>query len=898
MNRFLATLCFVLLTTAHGRSKDGDAGRAAAAPKVPLALTSSGAVSLGSYQAGYHYYAVEFLKLNKHLFDVKVVTGASAGAINALLTVMALADTTCVVDTQSVFYRAWLPIGIKQLMGSTNPLGIVNRDSMDAIEDPMIEDQLRGIAEKGTPARLDLVLAVTGTKTRPYLERLGNLAIPRVKDRFVIKVDKEPGKALRLRNYCYQDLNVSQTILPFGAIPDKDILKGIVYSSSAFPGAFAPYDKLPMRAVNTAVINDRLSEPIDWGTPALWKRLSRIPEADSIHPAYLDGGIFDNEPIRLAHMLATHGLRRKQGEVRWKRSLNRRRTAIADSSMMYAYLSPGNTRYPQLGTDDSAAAASLPGLFLKAGPAMIAASRRNELFTLLEENDKLGERMFLTENHAVPMSGYMGNFFGFLERDFRMFDFYLGMYDAERNLRQITRPGSYLRRTVGKREVHFPAITYYWPGDEQPEKAGFLARTLLGRQYKQGPAQQAVQQRYVERKAAPVPGTGIEPLKVRGEHLLLKSVLDSIYVRVETTEEAPSRLPAIRPDSTLLMRCDRNFVVLLQTSVDRLWARWLCAVTNRGSVHAVGGTYDSLTENMWREKLTVDSLPPRVVAGNDTIRYRRRFAHVADLTGRGSEEDALIYLLQEYRFSYRSVGSGPLSGDQLAQAMLKGFSYFTFNGIRNTPMESNLVKYVLLPTGAQRALDQYYYLPKLVNFFGTYRAGSGEGGWELGFAPRLFRIPAGQSRLLSRLHLSAAYFGSHQALYGTAGLDFSLYSIDRTAEFAWYNPARFLYSGPILQPTITAALLYGNRRGRDVGGRGLVGCTGVALGYTVSLFELLQFGLGYERYVRTRDVSFGSWDELRESGAVFRDEGNHRFLFKAGIMLTSRDFTWLGTLRR
>lgn len=898
MNRVLTALCIVVLTTAHAGAKDKEAGLAAAAPRVPLALTSSGAVSLGSYQAGYHYYAVEFLKLNKHLFDVKVVTGASAGAINALLTVMALADTTCVVDTQSVFYRAWLPIGIKQLMGSTNPLGIVNRDSMDAIEDPMIEDQLRGIAEKGTPSRLDLVLAVTGTKTRPYLERLGNLAIPRVKDRFVIKVDKDPGGALRFRNYCYEDLNVSQTILPFGALPDKEILKGIVYSSSAFPGAFAPYDKLPMRAVNTHVLGKSRAEAIDWGAPGLWERLSGVPEADSIHPAYLDGGIFDNEPIRLAHMLATHGLRRKQGEVRWKRSLNRSRGTIADSSMMYAYLSPGNTRYPRLGTDDSAAAASLPGLFLKAGPTMIAASRRNELFTLLEENDKLGERMFLTENHAVPMSGYMGNFFGFLERDFRMFDFYLGMYDAERNLRKITQPGSYLRRTVGRREVHFPAITYYWPGDEEPERAGFLARTLLGRQYKQGPARQAAQRQYVERKAAPVPGTGIEPLKVRGEHLLLKSLLDSIYARVESGEEASSRPAAVRPDSTLLARCDRNFVVLLQTSVDRLWARWLCAVTDRGSVHAVGGTYDSLTENMWRERLTADSLPPRVAAGNDTVKYRRRFAHVADLTGRGSEEDALIYLLQEYRFSYRTVGSGPLSGDQLAQAMLRQFSYFTFNGIRNTPIQSGLTKYALLPTGAQRALDQYYYLPKLVNFFGTYRAGSGEGGWELGLAPRLFRLPAGQSRILGRFRLSTAYFGSIKALYGTAGFDFSMYSIDRTAEFAWFNPARILYSGSILQPAVTASILFGNRRGRDFGGQGLVRCTGLALGYTVSLFELLQFGLGYERYVRTRDVSFGSWDEFKESGAVFRDNGEHRFLFKAGIMLTSRDFTWLGRLRR
>ncbi len=148
--------------------------------RIPLALISSGAVSLGSYQAGYHYYSVEWLKLNRDKIDVKIVTGASAGAINALLTVLSLADTISSVDTSSLFYKAWIPIGIDHFKGCTDSRGLFNRNRMNSIADAVIDSAFFKLQEKAiNKNEMDLVLALAVNRNEPVFEKLGELNIPR-----------------------------------------------------------------------------------------------------------------------------------------------------------------------------------------------------------------------------------------------------------------------------------------------------------------------------------------------------------------------------------------------------------------------------------------------------------------------------------------------------------------------------------------------------------------------------------------------------------------------------------------------------------------------------------------------------------------------------------------------
>ena len=57
--------------------------------KINVGITISGGVSLGAYEAGFSYYLTETLKANQTTeFRPKYYTGASAGGINSLLSLI------------------------------------------------------------------------------------------------------------------------------------------------------------------------------------------------------------------------------------------------------------------------------------------------------------------------------------------------------------------------------------------------------------------------------------------------------------------------------------------------------------------------------------------------------------------------------------------------------------------------------------------------------------------------------------------------------------------------------------------------------------------------------------------------------------------------------------------
>src|SRR5204863_9384720 len=77
-------------------------------------------------------------------------------------------------------------------------------------------------------------------------------------------------------------------------------------------------------------------------------------------------------------------------------------------------------------------------LTLDLARTFIQTSRGRELLALIEETGgaELREQMHLTHNQLPTMSGQLGAFFGFFERDFRELDFYLGMYDGLVSIRR------------------------------------------------------------------------------------------------------------------------------------------------------------------------------------------------------------------------------------------------------------------------------------------------------------------------------------------------------------------------------------------------------------------------------------------------------------------------------
>src|SRR5437879_1958567 len=88
--------------------------------RTRLAFTISGGVSLGSYEAGLTWAIVRYLRASDRGADLAAVTGASAGAVNALMAAaMWCEERTETRDEDpdtNLFHDLWAPVGLEDLL--------------------------------------------------------------------------------------------------------------------------------------------------------------------------------------------------------------------------------------------------------------------------------------------------------------------------------------------------------------------------------------------------------------------------------------------------------------------------------------------------------------------------------------------------------------------------------------------------------------------------------------------------------------------------------------------------------------------------------------------------------------------------------------------------------------
>lgn len=384
----------------------------------PLSLTISGGVSLGSYEAGFLYYALETAKRNPKLFDLRLATGASAGSINALLSVMSACSELDPSPSQSLFYSTWVTVGFRELFvpRDSTALGIFSRRHLSRRVERLEERFRQGLSEA-----CDAVLGVSVTRLEPKGggQAHNPLSPPRVEERFALRVrGRGPGREPELTNYVDPNYRFGQPMLPEngGRQVAFSSLRDLLYASSAFPIAFPPV---------------RLAHCVsDAGVAG--GRGPSCPPAKAERDLFLDGGVFDNQPLRFAARLAGAGLRDAGGATSWEASPSLDAFRLPDRSL-FVHFSPDTTDYPlpeassQGRTYDSAL--DLVENFFE---HFVVTARSKELSVLFEERPELRSRVVPARRHFPTVSGLLAAFFGFFERDFREFDFYLGMYDARR----------------------------------------------------------------------------------------------------------------------------------------------------------------------------------------------------------------------------------------------------------------------------------------------------------------------------------------------------------------------------------------------------------------------------------------------------------------------------------
>lgn len=394
----------------------------------PLSITVSGGVSLGTYEAGFLYLLNEDLK-KTNAFETKMVTGASAGSANALVSALSSCLESNPYPSKDPGWLVWGDVGFKDLFDKQRVTG----DALftrDALEQSFAK--VREVWRRGLPASCDVVLGVVVTRVTPrQVELQHGLSVPRIEEKFVVRIrGRGPGKAPRLSNYPPPSLHLAQPLLPL--VPDEDDpvaadrnfsqLRSLIFASAAFPVAFAPQP-----------IEYCLSKPVGPGEAPSEKTIEcLVPEYLDL---FMDGGVLDNNPLRLAWQVTDSQLvARADGRGRWAEPLTR--PEETHHGTFHLYLDPDTTAYPPEEEErDDPRDQGIIRQFFRLGGGFVESARAKELYALAREQPDLSERMRLTVSQYPKASEHLRAFVGFFEKDFRVFDFTLGMYDAWRELK-------------------------------------------------------------------------------------------------------------------------------------------------------------------------------------------------------------------------------------------------------------------------------------------------------------------------------------------------------------------------------------------------------------------------------------------------------------------------------
>ncbi|HET8540333.1 MAG TPA: patatin-like phospholipase family protein [Anaeromyxobacter sp.] len=632
----------------------------ARAAQPPASITISGGVSLGAYEAGLVYYTVEAMRLNPAAATPRIVTGASAGSVNGFMTILQSCGAAVADPTASLLWTAWIPLGLETLhvKGQAQKTSAFSRAAFDAPLDAIVRAWNAGL-----PESCDAVFGLSVTRLVPRVVTTEGekLRLPRVEEHFQVRVQgRGLGRSPRLTNYVDPSWQGEQALLP-----EKDgevVFAGLVdalFASTAFPGAFPP------QAVQHCVVRG--------GKDA------RCPAEAARADLFVDGGVFDNTPVRLATRLAAAGLRvDAAGAARWldapdlsKRDLPR--------SLVLAYVSTDAQTFPEPTQETKPAKLeSLLAVTAQVGGSFLTTARAKNLLYVHDDAPDVFEQLLVPERHLPAASAPLGAFFGFVEGELRRFDFALGMYDG----RRLTE--ARIAARLGKAGVSgAPRFPEDAPGARQAA-AGW-------RRYR-----------------------------------CLQAVMDG----------APAASETCAGDDL------RDFRIVLQTSVERLWD--VCARLAEGNE-----TYDAdprcRRARLGQPVMTVPFVPP--LAG--------------DAWRRGVEENDASHamrLLAAHGFEFKDLG---LARDEAAKAPAALRARFLEIGddvARTQPAGEGLVVSTLVKVGA----DAIAYVPPRFTVWAMYGRDPEIGiskGFEVG---GVFVSPV-------RLHAAFQFVGSDQLLSSEHG---------------------------------------------------------------------------------------------------------------------------------
>lgn len=371
-----------------------------AGAKEYFALSSSGGISLGSYQAGRLYYQNYFLMINGLAFSPSVFTGASAGSINSLLSLIDICQNRPKNPQDSLYWKTWIPIGLKSLVPKKDgtPTALFSNKALLKIGQEIKSEWLKGFDEKCT-----MYLGIPITLKTPDIIQLGpSLAVQRQLISLVLKISGNGVNVpptienMKVRR---KDLGLPRLYIDPKAENQFDSLSNVLLASTAFPGAFPP---------------QKVRVCLSQGSTCTFEESQELE--------FIDGGIYENQPIKLSYLI-TKGL----GDNEKKPSF-------------YRHVDADGRGYPSENQGPADKGNSFLKTIMHTSLSFMHTSRNQELYSFIQEFPKIKENIVSTVSQFPRASDPWGAFFGFFDDGFREFDFLLGIYESEQETSKISHP--------------------------------------------------------------------------------------------------------------------------------------------------------------------------------------------------------------------------------------------------------------------------------------------------------------------------------------------------------------------------------------------------------------------------------------------------------------------------
>ncbi|MEA3192822.1 MAG: hypothetical protein QOD26_1155 [Betaproteobacteria bacterium] len=425
-----------------------------AKPVFDIALVGAGAISAGAYTGGVLDFMVQALDCwhaqeRPHDVRISVFSGASAGAITAALGTAFLASDQPPVRNpeegranagRNKLFDSWVEridiatlLQKRDLPGKAPVASLLDSTVLKEIADTGLDVQPRATRRPYLADDFHLVLTVTNLRGVPYA--------------FTVVGQHEETYDMSLHaDYVHFRVNDAASDDP----PDRYTMKW-----SGFGGASELKEKLklaalasgafPVGLVPRVLSHDIPAKPRpDWYSARTWPMLT--PHSDPHHcvtetavPARwgfdkeyrfdfqcVDGGVMNNEPLEIARRLLAppDGRARREGNV-------------ADRAVLLIDPFPANTTF-------DAKYAPAPDI-VKTLLALFGALKNQARFKpeelLLAADPNVFSRFMIAPSRegangaAYPIAcGALEGFGGFLKRDFREHDFFLGRRNAQRFL--------------------------------------------------------------------------------------------------------------------------------------------------------------------------------------------------------------------------------------------------------------------------------------------------------------------------------------------------------------------------------------------------------------------------------------------------------------------------------